>query len=98
MSGKIGNVERWLKSVSGSESTKYRYPKLLSQFCNYYNVNPEEIINRWKEVKYKSWELREKFVDEWSEKIQDYYLYLEGYAPLSRKTMLSPILSLTSTK
>jgi len=90
---KLSNVERWLKSASGTRLTEQDYRYKLKRFCEYYNINAETIINKWKKVKYEDWRDREKFVDKLNERLQDYYLSLSGYTSLSRKGLVSPIIS-----
>ena len=90
---KLSNVERWLKSASGTRLTEQDYRYKLKKFCSYYDINAETIINQWKKVKYEEWRDREQYTDKLNERLQDYYLSLKGYASLSRKGLVSPIIS-----
>ena len=84
-------VDLWIKKVCGSKETERNYLLRMKKFCDYYNINPDELIKKWKEVRY-DWTDRQKFIDEWSEKIENYYALLDC-TPLSKLTEISPIKS-----
>ena len=84
-------VKIWIKKACGTETTKKVYVPRLREFLEYYNENPDKLIEKWKEVRY-DWKERQRFLDEWNEKIEDYYALLE-YAPLARISKIVPVKS-----
>jgi len=84
-------VDMWIRKVCGSKETEKNYLLISKKFFEYYNINPDELIEKWKEVRY-DYKERHKFIDEWSEKVENYYALLEC-TPLSKIAEISPIKS-----
>jgi len=84
-------VDIWIRKVCGSKETERNYLLRIQKFFEYYNINPDELIKKWKQVRY-DWTERQKFIDEWSEKVENYYTLLDC-TPLSKLTEISPIKS-----
>ena len=84
-------VRTWINKKCGSwETAKYYIPNLM-KFCELHNTNPNEIVKEWKRIRY-DWKEREKFLDEWSEKIENYYASM-NFAPLTKLGKTSSIIS-----
>ena len=84
-------VDIWIRKVCGSKETERNYLLRIEKFCKHYKINPDELIKKWKTVRH-DWTERQKFIDEWSEKVEDYYA-LSDSTPLSKLTEISPIKS-----
>ena len=84
-------VDIWIRKVCGSKETERNYLLRIEKFCKHYKINPDELIKKWKAVRH-DWTERQKFIDEWSEKVEDYYA-LSDSTPLSKLTEISPIKS-----
>ena len=84
-------VRTWINKKCGSlETAKYYIPNLM-KFCKLHKTNPNEIVREWKKVRY-DWKERERFLDEWSEKIENYYASMD-LAPLTKLGKTSSIIS-----
>jgi len=53
-------VDLWIKKASGSEVTTRVYLNKFQRFLEKYDLNPDEVIAKWKEVRY-DWKERQKF-------------------------------------
>ena len=85
-------VENWIiKSCTGK---KPYYRKELSNFVEWANLELGHVVETWDSVKYDPRE-KEKFIDELSTVVQDYYIHLKkvGYAPNTMDTKVSAVLS-----
>ena len=89
---KCETVKIWISKKCGSSETARNYIPNLMRFCKHYKTDPDEIVKKWKEVRYADWKEREKFLDEWSEKVEDYYVSLD-LAPMSKLGKLGTIKS-----
>ena len=69
-------VEIWIKKACGSENTIPRYLGIFRDFLEYCEENPDEIIKEWKAVRY-DWKERQRFIDKWTEEIENFYILLE---------------------
>ena len=85
-------VDLWIKKASGSEVTTRVYLNKFERFVREYDVNPDEVIAKWKEVRY-DWKERQKFLDFWSELVEEYFTTLEEFSPLGKRAFITPILS-----
>ena len=86
-------IDIWIKKASGSENTERIYRRYISEFFEYAHIAPDELISQWKDAKY-DFRAREKFVDEWTEKIESFiYCGFEHFAPNSRMQVLTAIAS-----
>lgn len=85
-------VDLWIKKASGSEVTTRVYLNKFQKFLVKYDINPDEVIAKWKEVRY-DWKERQKFLDFWSELIEEYFTTLEEFSPLGKRASITPILS-----
>jgi len=84
-------VRTWINKKCGSlETAKYYIPNLM-KFCELHNTNPNEIVKEWKRIRY-DWKERERFLDEWSEKIENYYASM-NFAPLTKLGKISSVIS-----
>jgi hypothetical protein len=54
---KLSNVDRWLERSCGSKATRDRYARALEIFSEKYGVDPEVLIEQWKQSRY-DWKLR----------------------------------------
>jgi integrase len=88
-------VDLWIKKVCGSKGTEKNYLLKIQKFFDYYNINPDELIKTWKQVRH-NWTERQKFIDEWSEKVENYYILLADYTPLSKLTTINVVKSFFS--
>ena len=87
------SVDFWLKKACGSPKTKRVYQHRIWKFFEFYNVNPDSLVEKWKQARYE-WKERERFIDTWVENIEAYiYNNFETYAPMSRASELSTVLS-----
>lgn len=84
--------EAWLNKSCGVQSTRKHYTETLDKFLDWAALPLEEILKVWGTVRY-DWKERERFKDELSELIQNYYGTLGSYAPRARNALVSPILS-----
>jgi len=89
---KYETVKIWVSKKCGSSETARNYIPNMIRFCKHYKTDPDEIVKKWKEVRYADWKEREKFLDEWSEKVEDYYVSLD-LAPMSKLGKLGTIKS-----
>ena len=90
----ISSVEIWLRKSCGSKGTAKHYRNDIERFFKYAGVKPDDLVAEWKRVKYDYRE-REQFIDEWTEKIEE-YIYsedLESYTPSTRMFKLAVIVS-----
>ena len=70
-------VTLWVKKTCGSDMTRKGYMGAINRFFKDMAVEPDELVEEWKKVKYDS-RLREQFLDEWTEKIEG-YIYSEKF-------------------
>ena len=90
---KSKSVTFWLKKACGSEVSSGDYRRRIERFFEYFDTEPDNLLLAWKKVKY-DYRLREKFIDEWTEKIEDYvYNKYENYAPATRMQELAVAVS-----
>jgi len=81
----------WLKKAVHTTNSNYDYG--LIKFLEWYKVNPDQIVAEWKKIRY-DYRLREQFVDKWTELMEKfYYRQLMDYAPLSRRSIITPVIS-----
>jgi hypothetical protein len=59
---KFETIKIWIRKVCGSKITEKNYLRRLKKFFEHYDVTPNELFEKWKEVRY-NWTPREKFVD-----------------------------------
>lgn len=90
-SGHFETLELWVRKSCESRTTERSYRARLNQFLGEVKTNPDEIVAEWKKVRY-DWKERQKFIDKWNEKIENYYCLLE-LAPASRVSYVTPIIS-----
>ena len=85
------SIQFWINKRCGSETTVRRYKRRSELFFEWARIDPDELVAAWKKVKY-DYRLREQFIDEWTEKIEDYiFNNLENYTPLSRLNELAMV-------
>ena len=84
-------VDLWIRKACGSETTEKVYLCRIRKFIEEYNVNPDTLIQQWKQVRY-DYTKRQQFIDTWIENVEDYYAYAEG-TPLNRNSIVIPIVS-----
>jgi len=90
---KSKSVTFWLKKACGSEVSSGDYRRRIEKFFKYLDTEPDNLLLAWKKVKY-DYRAREKFIDEWTEKIEDYvYNKYENYAPATRMQELAVVVS-----
>jgi integrase len=88
------SINLWLKKACGSEITARGYTNRIRRFFKYVETEPDELLLAWKEAKYDSVRAKEKFVDDWTEKVEEYvYSNFANHAPTTRMTELTAILS-----
>ena len=64
-------VKLWIKKKCGSDTTRRCYLNRFKMFLDNFNIsNPDTIVEEWKAVRY-NWEDRQRFLDEWTEKIEE---------------------------
>jgi len=90
--------ELWTNQVTESESTRQRYLLDISQFESWalenYDLSVGELPTKWREAKYNGEVEKEKFLDQLSDILKDYFAYLKSkYTPLSVKRAMSAIMS-----
>lgn len=85
------SIELWILKKCGSETTRTRYLRRSELFFEWANIEPDKVIEAWKQVKYSNdLGARERFIDEWTEKIELYvYKVLKDLAPLTRLNELA---------
>lgn len=85
------SIQFWINKRCGSETTVRRYIRRSKLFFEWAGAHPDELVTTWKKVKY-DYRLREQFIDEWTEKIENYiFNNLENYTPLSRLNELGMV-------
>lgn len=86
-------VNLWLKKACASETTLPHYSGRLRKFLEYYDANPNEIVEQWKKIRY-DYKLRQIFIDEWVENIENYYVELDNnLASLTKLSNIIPVVS-----
>jgi integrase len=75
------SVQKWLTLRASTQTTKNSYISKFRYFLKITKLNPDVLVEEWKKVKYNPI-ARQKFIDELSETIQDFYCYV-----LNRKTL-----------
>jgi integrase len=88
----------WLNQVTESESTRRRYLLDISQFESWalenYGLSVMELPTKWRDAKYNGEVEKEKFLDQLSDIVKDYFAYVKGkYTPLSVKRTMSVVMS-----
>jgi len=85
------SIQFWVNKRCGSETTLRRYMRRSKLFFEWVGTHPDELVATWKKVKY-DYRLREQFIDEWTEKIENYiFNNLDNYTPLSRLNELGMV-------
>ncbi len=67
-------VQEWIYTISDSVLTRSTYSGILEKFARIMRLDLDEIVRKWKEVRYAPIE-KERFVDSVSEKVQRFYSY-----------------------
>jgi integrase len=78
---KYSSVQKWLTLRASTSTTRNGYLSKFRYFLKIAKLNPDELIERWKSVKYDPI-AKQKFIDEVGETVQDFYVYV-----LNRKTL-----------
>jgi len=86
-------INLWLKKACSSEESKRSYLQTINRFFKATNLDPTEILEKWNKIRYNFKE-REKFLNEIAKIVEEYYwTNLDGQTPMSKRTILTTILS-----
>ncbi|NIO37144.1 tyrosine-type recombinase/integrase [Candidatus Bathyarchaeota archaeon] len=85
------SITFWLNK-GYAETTKENYRKGTRPFFEWAETHPDDLVADWKKVKYDI-RLREQFIDEWTEKVEEYVFGLKDYTPRSQEQELTLIVS-----
>jgi len=87
------SITLWIKKVCGSKNSAKTYRPKIQRFFKHVRIEADELVAEWKNVKYDL-RLREKFLDEWTDKIENYiYFNFQDYTSGSRMQELAVIVS-----
>jgi len=88
------SIQIWIKKACGSKASIREYLSKARIFFQNVGREPDELIREWKQVKYDL-RLREQFLDEWTEQIENYVYSgeCESYAPLTKRNTVAIIAS-----
>ena len=88
-------VTTWLTTISNSSQTKDKYSLAFARFLSHTNINPDTLVEEWRQAKYKYPE-NQMFIDKYTDIVQDYYSMMcnrENCTTLSANTKITSILS-----
>jgi len=89
------SIQFWLNKRCGSRTSHATYLSKIKGFFQHVGTEPDALIDQWKhKIRYDA-ALKERFIDEWTERIET-YIYsskFEGYASLTRLQILATIKS-----
>jgi len=88
-------VNVWLSTTTNSTTTRVKYSGRFGKFLDHTGINPDELVQEWKQVKYK-YPKNEMFMDKYTDIVQNYYAMLCGknnLAPITPNSSVTPIMS-----
>lgn len=88
-------VEVWLTTTTNSLGTRRGYVGRFGKFLDYTGINPDELVQEWKQAKYKFPE-NKKFEDRYTDILQNYYAMLcsrDNLSPTTPNSIITPIMS-----
>jgi integrase len=88
-------VEKWLTFRASTPTTKNGYVCKFAYFLKISKINPDELINEWKTVRYDPLK-KQKFIDKISEIIEDFYVYLMNRKTLAELTKRNTFMTIKS--
>lgn len=90
---RVDPLDLWLRRTVTSELNHKQIVGDVKKFLNVLGLTPEELINRWKAVRFE-YQSREVFLEELNEAIETYFIYnLEDYSPKSKHTSIYRVIS-----
>lgn len=85
-------VNMWLKTCCSSEGSKDVYKSEVVRFFDKIGTDVETVNKQWKQVKYDL-RLRDEFIEDWTEQIEQYVYANENLAPKTISRILNTLTS-----